>query len=59
MAAKDKQALNINIKPEIISAVDRYQHKKMMKTRTLAIEHLLEFALKQNPPGPDQSQEKR
>ncbi len=49
MAAKGKTALNVNIDPELLDAIDKYRHRFLFATRTEAMEYLLRFALKSNP----------
>jgi hypothetical protein len=48
MPAKGKIPLNINMDPALLERIDKYRFKRMFATRTLAIEFLLDAALKLN-----------
>lgn len=52
MEDKGKKALNMNIDAELLARVEKYRFKRMFRTRTEAIEFLLEAALKLNPERP-------
>lgn len=47
--AKDFKVLNIKLRTDLWEKIDRYRFKQMFPSRTEAIEHLLDFALKAQP----------
>lgn len=49
MEAGTKKALNMNIRKDLIERVERFRFRRMFRTRTEAIEFLLDYALKHNP----------
>ena len=52
MPAKGKTPLNLNIAPDLLARVDKFRFKRMIATRTEAIELLLSAGLKANPEKP-------
>lgn len=50
MRVEGKISLNLNLRQEVIQAVERFQHQQEMKNRTVAIEQLLILALGETAP---------
>ena len=46
---KGGAALNMNISPKLLERLERYWRKRMFKSRTHAMEFLLDYALRQDP----------
>jgi metal-responsive CopG/Arc/MetJ family transcriptional regulator len=57
MPAKGKTSISLNIDPELLARVDKYRFKRMVASRTEAIELLLEAGLKANPENPVKKRE--
>jgi metal-responsive CopG/Arc/MetJ family transcriptional regulator len=57
MPAKGKTSISLNIDPELLARVDKYRFKRMVASRTEAIELLLEAGLKANPENPANKRE--
>lgn len=53
LAKTPTKPLNMNINVALLARVDKYRFKRMFRTRSEAIEFLLEVALKLNPDKPN------
>lgn len=46
--------VSLNLPDELLERLDLYWHKRRFKNRTKAIEYLLDFGLKMDPPNLEQ-----
>lgn len=57
MAREGTVPLNMNIRKDLLERIEKYRFRRMFRTKTEAIEHLLEVALKANPKKADDRDE--
>ena len=54
MAKAGSKQLNMNIDEALLDRIEKYRFKRMFQSRSEAIEFLLDYALKANPPRLDE-----
>jgi metal-responsive CopG/Arc/MetJ family transcriptional regulator len=49
MPEKETKVLNMNIDKDLLDRIEKYRFRRMFKSRSEAIEFLLDYALRANP----------